>query len=86
MGARKMAGEVPGPEVIARVADILDAIVEAAALASADRRATEGLFLLQHLLGVYQLTPARYLAALSVGGSEVHERLARVRLLCRPFE
>ncbi|PTL75881.1 vWA domain-containing protein [Vitiosangium sp. GDMCC 1.1324] len=86
IGSQKMAGEVPGPEVIARVADILDAIVEASALASADRRATESLSLLQHLLGVYQLTPGRYLAALAAGGSEVHERLARVRLLCRPFE
>lgn len=86
VGAQKLVGEVPGPEVIARVADVLDAIVEAAALASADRRATEGLTLLQHLLGVYQLTPARYLSALAVGGSQVHERLARVRLLCRPFE
>ncbi|HYO58862.1 vWA domain-containing protein [Archangium sp.] len=86
MGAQKVVGEVPGPEVIARVADILDAIVEAAALASADRRATEGLNLLQHLLGVYQLPPGRYLAALAIGGSEVHQRLARVRLLCRPFE
>jgi hypothetical protein len=84
--AQKGVGEVPGPEVIARVADILNAIVEAAALAPADRRATEGLHLLQHLLGVYQLTPGRYLTALAVGGSAVHERLARVRLLCRPFE
>ncbi len=78
--------ESPGPEVLARVADILDAIVEAAALAPAERRPTEGLFLLQHLLGVYQIPPARYLAALATGGSAVHERLARVRLLCRPFE
>ncbi|MFL5359256.1 vWA domain-containing protein [Archangium sp.] len=86
IGSEKVTGEAPGPEVSARVADILDAIVEAAALASADRRATESLTLLQHLLGVYQLTPGRYLAALILGGSEVHERLARVRLLCRPLE
>ena len=77
--------EAPGPEVLGRVADILDALVEAAALAPAERRATESLQLLQHLLGVYQLPPVRYLSALGVGGSEVHERLARVRLLCRPF-
>ena len=85
LSGQKVA-ETPGPEVRARVADILDAIVEAAALAPAERRPTEGLFLLQHLLGVYQIPPARYLAALATGGSEVHERLARVRLLCRPFE
>ncbi|HEY0092966.1 MAG TPA: vWA domain-containing protein, partial [Archangium sp.] len=84
--SEQKVAEAPGPEVLARVADILDAIVEAAALAPADRRPTEGLFLLQHLLGVYQIPPARYLAALAVGGSEVHGRLARVRLLCRPFE
>ncbi|HYO65746.1 MAG TPA: VWA domain-containing protein, partial [Archangium sp.] len=85
LSGQKVA-ETPGPEVRARVADILDAIVEAAALAPAERRPTEGLFLQQHLLGVYQIPPARYLAALATGGSAVHERLARVRLLCRPFE
>ena len=86
ISTQKVTGEPPGPEVIARVADILDALVEAASLAPADRRATESLHLLQHLLGVYQLTPARYLAALATGGSPVHERLNRVRLLSRPFE
>jgi Mg-chelatase subunit ChlD len=86
ISAQKVTGEPPGPDVIARVADILDALVEAASLAPADRRATESLALLQHLLGVYQLTPARYLAALATGGSSVHERLNRVRLLSRPFE
>ncbi|WP_257460899.1 vWA domain-containing protein [Archangium lipolyticum] len=86
VSAQKLAGERSGPEVIARVADILDALVEAAALAPAERRATESLSLLQHLLGVYQLNPTRYLAALATGGSQVHERLERVRLLCRPFE
>jgi hypothetical protein len=86
ISAQKVTGESPGPDVAARVADILDALVEAASLAPADRRATESLTLLQHLLGVYQLTPARYLAALATGGSPVHERLNRVRLLCRPFE
>ncbi len=86
ISTQKVTGEPPGPDVIARVADILDALVEAASLAPADRRATESLALLQHLLGVYQLTPARYLAALATGGSPVHERLNRVRLLSRPFE
>ncbi len=86
ISTQKVTGEPPGPDVIARVADILDALVEAASLAPADRRATESLHLLQHLLGVYQLTPARYLAALATGGSPVHERLNRVRLLSRPFE
>ncbi len=77
--------EAPGPEVAARVADILEALAEAASLAPADRRATESVVLLQHLLGVYQLTPARYLAALAVGNKAVQDNLARVRLLCRPF-
>jgi hypothetical protein len=67
------------------VVDILDALSEAASLAPADRRATESLVLLQHLLGVYGLTPARYLATLAVGGKTVQDALARVRLLCRPF-
>ncbi len=83
--APRSVGETPAQAVRARVADILDALVEAAALAPAERRATESLALLQHLLGLYQLPPARYLAALAQGGPELHERLARVRLLCRPF-
>jgi len=77
--------DAPGADVASRVKDILDALAEAASLAPADRRATESVLLLQHLLGVYQLTPARYLAALAVGGAPVQESLARVRLLCRPF-
>jgi hypothetical protein len=77
--------EAVGKDVLARVADILDAISEAASLAPADRRATESVMLLQHLLGIYQLTPARYLAALAAGGKALQDNLARVRLLCRPF-
>jgi Mg-chelatase subunit ChlD len=77
--------DAPGPDVAARVTDILEALAEAASLAPADRRATESVVLLQHLLGVYQLTPARYLAALAVGGKPLQDNLARVRLLCRPF-
>jgi hypothetical protein len=77
--------EAVGQDVLARVADILDALTEAASLAPADRRATESVVLLQHLLGVYQLTPGRYLAALAVGSKAIRDNLARVRLLCRPF-
>jgi hypothetical protein len=79
------AREVPGPDVVNRVVDILAALVEAASLAPAERRASESMVLLQHLLSVYGLTPARYLAALSAGGLPVREALERVRLLCRPF-
>ncbi|WP_164016312.1 vWA domain-containing protein [Pyxidicoccus trucidator] len=77
--------EAPGPDVVNRVVDILAALVEAASLAPADRRASESVVLLQHLLSVYGLTPARYLSALSAGGLPVREALERVRLLCRPF-
>ena len=83
--SREEAREVPGPEVGERVADILDALVEAAALAPADRRATESVVLLRHLLEVYQIPPARYLATLATRGPDLHGRLTRVRLLCRPF-
>lgn len=82
---RPEGGQVPGPDVVGRVVDILGALVEAASLAPADKRATESVVLLQHLLAVYGLTPARYLAALSVGGPSVTDALTRVRLLCRPF-
>lgn len=78
-------GEPAGPEVQARVVDILEALAETASLAPAERRATESLVLLQHLLGVYGLTPARYLSTLAVGGKTVRDALERVRLLCRPF-
>jgi len=84
-GGRALGGERATPDTVGRVADILGALVEAASLAPADKRATESVVLLQHLLGVYGLTPARYLAALSTGGPSVKEALARVRLLCRPF-
>ncbi|WP_224362193.1 vWA domain-containing protein [Hyalangium versicolor] len=83
--AQVPAREAVGRDVLARVGDILDAIAEAASLAPADRRATESVVLLQHLLGIYQLTPARYLAALAAGGKSLQEPLGRVRLLCRPF-
>lgn len=77
--------EKPGPDVVNRVVDILGAVVETASLAPADRRASESVVLLQHLLSVYGLTPARYLDALSTGGLPVREALERLRLLCRPF-
>ncbi|MFL5347981.1 MAG: vWA domain-containing protein [Hyalangium sp.] len=83
--AQAQKREAVGQDVLARVTDILDAIAEAASLAPADRRATESVMLLQHLLGIYQLTPARYLAALAAGGKPLQDNLARVRLLCRPF-
>jgi Mg-chelatase subunit ChlD len=77
--------EKPGPDVVNRVVDILGAVVETASLAPADRRGSESVVLLQHLLSVYGLTPARYLDALSTGGRPVQEALERLRLLCRPF-
>ncbi len=82
---RLAATEAPGGDAVNRVADILGALVEAASLAPADRRAAESLLLLQHLLGVYGMTPARYLSALAAGGQATHDALNRVRLLCRPF-
>lgn len=83
--SRQQAPEAPEPEWVHRVMDLLDAIVEASALASSERRATEALGLLRHLLDVYRIPPARYLSVLAAGSPELHERLARVRLLCRPF-
>ncbi|QSQ15067.1 vWA domain-containing protein [Myxococcus landrumensis] len=82
---RQQGAQAPGQDELSRVADILGALAEAASLAPADKRATESVVLLQHLLTVYGLTPARYLAVLSVGGPSVEDALSRVRLLCRPF-
>ncbi|MEW6430758.1 MAG: vWA domain-containing protein [Myxococcota bacterium] len=82
--------EKPAPsrapeKVVARVVDILEAVAEAAALASADMRAAEAVTLLNHLLGVYELTPARYLEAVGAQDEALARALARVRLTCRPF-
>ncbi|WP_338865789.1 vWA domain-containing protein [Myxococcus stipitatus] len=83
--SKQQGAQAPSQDELSRVADILGALAEAASLAPADKRATESVVLLQHLLTVYGLTPARYLSSLSMGGPSVVDALSRVRLLCRPF-
>jgi hypothetical protein len=73
----------PSPALEARLGDLLDAIAEAAALAPAEQRPSEAVALLTHLLRVYGLAPARYLEV--VGEPELHDRVARLRLICRPL-
>lgn len=70
---------------LARIQDILEAIAEAGSLAPADRRGAESAALLGHLLSLYGLSMSRYLSALARAGGPVRERLATVRLRCRPF-
>jgi hypothetical protein len=69
----------------ARVADILEAVAQVAALSPVAGRAQESQVLVRHLLGVYGLPAAQYLASLASGAPEVQASLARVRLLCAPL-
>lgn len=67
-----------------RLLDILEAIAETAGLAPAEGRAAEAVELLSHLLSVYSIPMAHYLEA--VGEAGLGKAVARVRLLCRPFD
>ncbi len=68
-----------------RLADILDAVGEAASLASADNRASESVTLLNHLLSLYGVPLPKYLAAVETPSPAVKVAVERVRLLCKPF-
>ncbi|MBI3183598.1 MAG: VWA domain-containing protein [Myxococcales bacterium] len=83
-GAEKSARPPKGADW-ARLADILEAIAEAASLAPADARAAEAVTLLNHLLGLYGTPLTAYLAAVAAPDEAVAAGLERVRLLCRPF-
>lgn len=81
---RPPKGRAP-PKLVARLVDILEAVAEAASLAPPDVRAAEAVTLLNHLMGIYELTPARYLEAVGTPDEALERALARVRLTCRPF-
>ncbi len=72
-------------KLVPRLADILDAVGEAASLAPADTRATEAVLLLEHLLELYAVKTGDYLDAVNSGNAKLKAPLERVRLLCRPF-
>ena len=57
----------PPPERTARVADLLWAVADVAALTPAPARARESVVLLRHLLGVYGLSAPDYLQTLAAG-------------------
>ncbi len=82
-----LTGTGAGPEgpLTQRLADILDAVGEAASLASADTRGSESVTLLSHLLGLYGVTLPKYLAAVESPSPSVKLAVERVRLLCKPF-
>jgi hypothetical protein len=75
----------PTATMVARLADILDAVGDAASLASADARAGECVALLTHLLELYQVPVSAYLEALGAGTPKLLDAVARIRLLGRPF-
>jgi hypothetical protein len=75
----------PGAAAVARLLDILDAVGDAASLASADARAGECVALLTHLLELYQVPMAAYLEAIGGGNPRLTDAVARIRLLGRPF-
>ncbi|MDX2013902.1 MAG: vWA domain-containing protein [Myxococcaceae bacterium] len=68
-----------------RLADLLDAVAEAASLAPAETRAQEAVMLLVHLLGLYEVTTQRYLEEVGADLPALVAARKRVRLLCRPF-
>lgn len=68
-----------------RLADILDAVAEAAALASMDSRASEAVALVTHLLSVYGISTQKYLEAIGGDLPALSAARKRVRLICRPF-
>jgi hypothetical protein len=68
-----------------RLADLLDAVAEAASLAPADTRAQEAVLLVNHLLALYEVTPQRYLGEIGAALPALVAARKRVRLLCRPF-
>jgi hypothetical protein len=68
-----------------RVADLLDAIAEAASLASIDARSAEAVALLTHLLALYGISAQKYLEAIGADFPALVAARKRVRLLCRPF-
>lgn len=73
-----------GP-LVTQLADILDAVAEAASLASVEQRASESVALLTHLLQLYAIPPQRYLESLGAPSAPLTAALKRVRVLCRPF-
>ena len=68
--------------VLLRVADLLTAVAETLALAPADERADEAVTLLEHLLGLYQVSLDAYREALGADDAEIVRQVARVRRLC----
>jgi Mg-chelatase subunit ChlD len=77
--------EVERSEKTARMADVVEAVAEAASLVSIEARSTEAVGLLIHLLGVYEVPVAEYLAHVPSRDERLVVALKRVRLLCRPF-
>jgi hypothetical protein len=71
----------PSPAFRARLGDLLDAVAEAAPLAPSERRASEAVALLTHLLRLYGVPVPRYLEA--IGEPTLYERATRLRLICR---
>ena len=79
------AAAAPESPLTQRLADILEAVAEAASLASADTRGSESVTLLSHLLGLYGVTLPKYLAVLEAPSPSVKTAVERLRLLCKPF-
>lgn len=74
------------PALVARLADALEAVAEAGALAPAETRPGEAVTLLVHLLSVYGVPVPQYLQALGAADERLAAARERVRLLCRAFE
>ncbi len=74
----------PSGEDDAWTVDALEAIAEAAALATFEERATEAVVLLEHLLAQREVPVAAHLTRHARPGPRTADALQRLRLLCRP--
>ncbi len=77
--------EAGKPKEDPELAELLEAICEACALAPPEQRATESTVLLHHLLGLYQVPLADYLERVTTPPPGVRLQLQRLRRVCRPF-
>jgi hypothetical protein len=73
------------PKLALTLAELLEAVAEAASLAPADDRPGDAVALLTHLLKTYDVPVGKYLAALGSAEPRLKAALERVRLLCRPY-
>jgi Mg-chelatase subunit ChlD len=82
-GGPEPTGRAPRPTETEYVVSVVEAVADTAVLVPLAERAEEAVALVQHLLGVYGVSPEVYQAAIG-GGGRVAAAVATVRRVCRP--